>query len=404
MKKVVLMIGGCQYNRGSEAMVRGCIKTLRSRNSDVYLILSSRDDNTGHSLNIEGVDKYIKRFTYNRNNKFIRYPIGVLRYILHMKHFTNWINHYTLLNECRDADLVIVIGGDNYDKAYGAFDDMHSFHRTLKKIITGKMIFLNCSINPDEIDDRIINDLKLFDKVTAREQITYKELKKYLPNDKLEYYPDIAFAMELKQVALPKIFCDNDVVGLNLSPLILRKVYTDKSEIVLQEYESIIEYVINVMKKKVLLIPHVMNDADLSILRMLYQKYTNDNRVQLLDNEKLTSPELKYIISNCYMFFGARTHSTIAAYGTCVPTLVLGYSVKSIGIARDIFGTEETHVVSVQSISQSGKLLESFKLLVHNRENIRNTLHSVIPEYLRKADKYSIFFDKLIGDSNVESK
>ena len=177
MKKVILMIGGCRYNRGSEAMVRGCIKTLRSKNPDIQLVLSSRDDNTVNSLKIEGVDKYIKRFTYNRNNKLLRYLIGVLRYILHIKHWTNWINHSVLLKESRDADLVIVVGGDNYDKAYGAFADMHSFNKTLKKTIKGKMVFLNCSLNPDEISNAIIKDLHLFDKVTAREQLTYAKLK-----------------------------------------------------------------------------------------------------------------------------------------------------------------------------------------------------------------------------------
>lgn len=397
MKKVVLMIGGCQYNRGSEAMVRGCIKTLRAANPTIQIILSSRDDDTGHSLNIEGIDKYIKRFTYNRNNKLFRYSIGIMRYILQMKHLTDWINHYELLNECRNADLVIVVGGDNYDKAYGAFADMHSFNRTLKKIIKGKMVFLNCSLNPNEINRAIINDLLLFDKVTAREQITYLKLKEFLPDNKLEYYPDIAFTMEPKQVDLPFCFSAGEVIGINLSPLILKRNYTDDSEKVVQEYIKIVEYIVNVLGKQVLLIPHVMHGADLSVLRNIYDKYKGNSRVFLMENEKLTSPEIKYIISNCYMYLGARTHSTIAAYGTCVPTLVLGYSVKSIGIARDLFGKEKGYVVPVQSISESDSLFEAFKVFAGERDKVLHILKSVIPEYLAKAEAYVDFFQKLIG-------
>lgn len=397
MKKVILMIGGCQYNRGSEAMVRGCIKTLRSKNPDIQLVLSSRDDNTGNSLKIEGVDKFIKRFTYNRNNKLLRYSIGVLRYILHIMHWTNWINHSVLLKECRDADLVIVVGGDNYDKAYGAFADMHSFNKTLKKTIKGKMVFINCSLNPDEISNAIIKDLQLFDKVTAREQITYAKLKELLPEDKLEYYPDIAFAMEPKRVELPTCFLAGDVIGINLSPLILKGNYTDKAEMIMLEYNKIVEYIVNVLGKQVLLIPHVMRNADLSVLRKIYERYQYNDRVFLLENEGLTSPEIKYIISNCYMYLGARTHSTIAAYSACVPTLVLGYSVKSIGIARDIFGKEKGYVVPVQSISEPDKLFEVFKSFVGEREQVLRTLKSVIPEYVEKANAYGDFFDKLIG-------
>lgn len=51
------------------------------------------------------------------------------------------------------------------------------------------------------------------------------------------------------------------------------------------------------------------------------------------------------------MFIGVRIYVTIAAYSTEVPTLVLGYSVKSRGIAKDIFGSEENYVIPVQDIS-----------------------------------------------------
>ena len=51
--------------------------------------------------------------------------------------------------------------------------------------------------------------------------------------------------------------------------------------------------------------------------------------------------ELKGIISKCRFFVGARTHSTIAAYSMGIPTLVVGYSVKARGIARDLLGGEE---------------------------------------------------------------
>lgn len=404
MRKIVIMIGGCQFNRGSEAMVRGCVRTLRSKMPDAEIVVSSRDDNTGKSLHIEGVDRYIRRFTYDRNNKLLRYSIGVLRYILHFKHWTNWMNHHTLLKECETADLTIVVGGDNYDKAYGAFADMHSFNKTLRRTIKGKMVFLNCSMNPEELDDRIIEDLKLFDKVTAREIVTYTELKKHLPDSVLEYYPDIAFAMEPKSFSLPECFSKGDVVGVNLSPLILRSVYTDNSEVVLQEYYSIIDYVLDGLKKQVLLVPHVMNGADLSVLKQIYQKYEEDERVTLFDKEDATAPELKYMISNCYMYLGARTHSTIAAYGTCVPTLVLGYSVKSIGIARDLFGTEKRHVVPVQSISQTGELLKAFQAFAEDRESVLMALHKVMPEYLEKVNAYGDFFAHLIGGEYADSK
>ena len=52
------------------------------------------------------------------------------------------------------------------------------------------------------------------------------------------------------------------------------------------------------------------------------------------------------MISQCRFFIGSRTHSVIAAYSSGVPTLALGYSIKSKGIAQDIFGEYETYAVS----------------------------------------------------------
>ena len=60
---------------------------------------------------------------------------------------------------------------------------------------------------------------------------------------------------------------------------------------------------------------------------------------------------------------GARTHATIAAYSTCVPTVVFGYSVKSIGIAKDIFGTTDHYVLPVSGVTNSEQFIESFCLL-----------------------------------------
>lgn len=36
------------------------------------------------------------------------------------------------------------------------------------------------------------------------------------------------------------------------------------------------------------------------------------------------------------MFIAARTHADISAYSMCMPTFALGYTVKSVGIAKDL--------------------------------------------------------------------
>ena len=93
---------------------------------------------------------------------------------------------------------------------------------------------------------------------------------------------------------------------------------------------------------------------------------------------------MDHLISNCRMFIGARTHATIAAYSTKVPTLVLGYSVKSRGIAKDLFGTDEKYVLPVSDLKSDDYLVNGFKWLAENEEKIKNTLEDKMPNYIEQ--------------------
>ena len=78
------------------------------------------------------------------------------------------------------------------------------------------------------------------------------------------------------------------------------------------------------------------------------------------------------------MFIGARTHATIAAYSSCVPTLVVGYSIKARGIAKDLFGTDEGYVLPVQALAKGGNAFPvQLPRLVHDLGEIV-ILHTVL--------------------------
>lgn len=101
--------------------------------------------------------------------------------------------------------------------------------------------------------------------------------------------------------------------------------------------------------------------------------------------EDHTAPELKYIISQCCFFVGARTHATIAAYSSCVPTLVVGYSVKARGIARDLFGTEDGYVLPVQDLKEPDELTNGFRKLWEEKVAVQKSLENTLPNYLSAA-------------------
>ena len=136
---------------------------------------------------------------------------------------------------------------------------------------------------------------------------------------------------------------------------------------------------------KIALIPHVVWDDndDREPLSKLYERFKNTNRVVIIDD--CNCIELKGYISRCRLFIGARTHATIAAYSTCVPTLVVGYSVKAKGIAKDIFGTYENYVIPVQSLENSDDLINAFKWIYKNEDTIKEHLNKFMPDYKKKG-------------------
>lgn len=98
------------------------------------------------------------------------------------------------------------------------------------------------------------------------------------------------------------------------------------------------------------------------------------------------------------MFIGARTHSTIAAYSQCIPTLVIGYSVKARGIAKDLFGTYDNYVYPVQQIQNENDLIAPLEFLISNKDSIKKHLENIMPEYISKTKEVvEILNNKLKG-------
>jgi polysaccharide pyruvyl transferase WcaK-like protein len=169
-----------------------------------------------------------------------------------------------------------------------------------------------------------------------------------------------------------------------MSPFALK--YSSSSELAKNNYMNLIQWILNNTDMNILLIPHVEQgkNSDIQAMKPLYEKFRDSHRIALLE-WGYNCQQLKYIISKCRFFVGARTHSTIAAYSNCVPTLVMGYSVKARGIARDIFGKEDGFVVQTQNLTSSDELTTAFKKIFEHEGEIRTHLQTFMPGYIEKA-------------------
>jgi len=101
--------------------------------------------------------------------------------------------------------------------------------------------------------------------------------------------------------------------------------------------------------------------------------------------EDHNAEELKGYIARCRFMVVARTHASIAAYSTQVPTLVVGYSVKARGIAKDIFGTEENYVLPVQSLTHENELVKGFQWMMDHEADIKEHYAKMMSNYIGKV-------------------
>ncbi len=281
------------------------------------------------------------------------------------------------------GDLLLCGGGDLY--CYNSWRSVKLLNdRLLEK--GAKIVLWGCSVEPETLlqNREMQQDIQRYSLITAREQLSYNVLKKINPNTLL--CCDTAFILKPQETALPAGFLPGATVGINMSPLV-QQLEGEKG-MVFENYCGLIEWILNSTRENIALIPHVTwSDVnDMQPLERLYRKFRDTDRLVLV-SENLNCAQLKYIISHCSCFVGARTHATIAAYSSYVPTLVCGYSVKARGIALDLFETEQNFVVSAQKMKERASLSAAFKNIYESRITVREKLKSQIPQYTDSLNK-----------------
>lgn len=389
MINYVIILNALQNNRGSEALIRGLTSSIKKENGETNITVISSEYDIGNKTKIPDVDRFICRYNYSNNHSPKRYLSVFLEKVLHSKEMGAEIRFGHLKKLVSAADHVIVIGADNYDASYNMFDMMHQMNNFLRKYTKGKLWLYDCSIEKKHINDAVLNDMMLFDGITVRETETEEALHTSSILKKIYFFPDPAFAMQPEvYLGIPDIESTN-YIGVNVSNLITSPKYGNSKDMIYENYRCLVNYCINELNNKVLLIPHVMGNADLYALKAIKDFFVDDDRVVLLSDEKINAAQLKYVISKCRFIVTARTHVSIAAYSMCIPTLVLGYSVKSRGIAKDLFADIDHYVVPVQKMKDKNTLVGSFKWVVEHEYEIKRQMENIMPQYIDKVFGFS---------------
>lgn len=365
-------------NHGSEAIIRATAKLLRLSGCEEKATLATFSPDQDIEY---GVDQVVTLLPYGQ------YPFSAVRYLAALRRRVSgsWVpgqDHIQrrLWESVRAGDVCLNVGGDTY--CYSTPVPSLALNEAMERL--GVPTVLWCaSLEESRITPEILSDLRKYRYIVTREVLTHDlVLRLGIAPERVLSSCDPAFNLDSSPVDLPVGFIPGNTVGINISNLVMRQ--GNQQDMTYRNVTHVIDHVISETDLHVCLVPHayssLRNRGDIVLLRNLYQQYAASGRVSLVQDD-YNCEQLKYIISRCRFFIGARTHSMIAAYSSGVPAIALGYSLKSRGIAMDLFHTDKGYVLPYDALRHEDDLLEAFMQLMAREPNIKAQYAAILPKY-----------------------
>lgn len=369
--KIIMFANGSSENHGCEAIKKTTMKLL---GENEYYIGTT-------NIHYEADTSATEYIQYTFKKKYSIWERVLCRLGL-MKNAKGKLQLEQFQPYFDNCDLAISVGGDNY--CYGDSEWLYYLHDMASKREKPSVLW-GASLEESLIDEEMEQDFKKFNMIIVRESISYDALKRRnLANVYL--CPDPAFCLEVTEPKNVTTSFSNKkkYIGINISPLVERKELAEG--IFWKNVQNTIRFILEETDYDVMLIPHVVtsDNNDYELLAEYKRAFPQD-RVILIDDQPCDV--LKYYISKCDFMIAARTHASIASYSQCIPTLVIGYSVKSRGIAKDLFGTDENYVISIDKMISEKSLLDAFIWMFERKESIHKHLEEIMPEYIKKTSE-----------------
>jgi len=392
--------GGC-YNRGCEAILRSSFMMLQDKGLNCrYRLHSYQPRADQKSLRdqpvqiIDGYELTPPNWLYQQSSHLISRGgrLGPARKIISSQ--LSQINHRIWgVKIGKRVNCVLSVGGDNFTLDYDCLPTIYMQH--LEEAMQNKVpaVIWGASIGPftaePKFEKQIATFLKRVNLITARESATVNYLTSLGITDNVVRVWDPAFYLKPEEFdgVEAEFVKDGNVTGINISGLLIKHLQGGLSELI-EQVGILIKFVL-AQGQRVLLVPHVnfpggdLRWNDEILMRQLIDSLPSQQRDILLVSSALSASQMKWLISQCRFFIGARTHSTIAAISTGVPCIAIAYSQKARGIWKDVFGNED---LIMESNYLSANLLQNkWEMLVKHESDLRRLLALKHPEMIQGA-------------------
>lgn len=380
--RCILVGNDSVHNRGCEAITRSTLLMLNKEFQELKVVIASPDIAADRKAEFGSNITYIP-FSVREVWKRFSFPWFKRQLVrFYSSEKSRDVEYQPILTALKESEVLFSLGGDNITMDYG-YPEYFLRLNTLTKKMQKKLIIWGASIGPfpnNDLLSGIVENLSMADLITVRESLSVEYLSSIGVTKNVRRVADPAFLLPYSKISLnghlPR---DGNILGFNISPLLSR--HRAKKEIdILRESFLFLKKVLTETRIHVALIPHVIHrnsrNNDYVYMSSLYEELKNMGNISLIP-PNYNAQQLKYVISRCRFFIGARTHATIAAFSTMVPTISIGYSLKSRGINLDIFGNDN-YVLAVDNFS-SAALFDKFEVLKSEENRIREILTERIP-------------------------
>lgn len=397
-----LLVGNGSYaNRGCEAIVRGTVEVLSGRFPGSSFIVSSQGETAAQDAKSE-TDARIEHRPHV-HQELPKFSAAWWRYRVLHRRSTGWrqVVFRAEYEAMQCSSCALQAGGDNYTLDYGR-PELH-MHLDEALWATAKPVVLwGASVGPFSDDPAfeatMREHLGRFSLVLARETETLSYLESIGLTDNVRLVADPAFLMKPAKPDVPDEvmrILDEQPIGINLSPL-AGEYRGGNGDDWLAIAAGCVKSLLEANEGTVLLVPHVTwpNTNDHAFLEDIARALVGFGDRLCVLPPTLSASETKWVISRLRAFVGARTHATIAAFSTGVPTISIGYSAKARGINHDLFGHLDW-LLPVQELSPA-VLQERTAHLLSKEDEVRESLAQALPGIVSRAEKAGDFLAEVL--------
>lgn len=243
----------------------------------------------------------------------------------------------------KDADIVLVSGGDVFSSTYGT-TDRYLWQLEYPISLGTPVMFFAQSIGRFETktEESSFASRGRNCFFTVRERISERYLLDTLgiAKDRVTVTADPAFQLRLGDESLLGRY---GLSGRFACAVTSRGISGFKGLSHEAHVEAWVAAIRSLLERtdRVALVPHVQpanvpHENDLHLAQEIHERLGNDTRVVVLDDPSLGASDYKVALAASEFVVAERTHGAIGAMSMGVPTLSIGYSIKAEGILRQL--------------------------------------------------------------------